>query len=220
MAGQRNSLPDITTTPKEENQQLYSSNLAIRTSHSIENILNDSSPPPKPIRSSLDNHPPPPIPPKKFLSKECDFLPFANVGDKYLRPMESKSPDKVSSNGSMGSISNNNLMDMESFNQPNFERISNLSEQQFLSKASFERSSNESGSLSITTQCNTIKHHRSHQIIINSSSSDVSNEINDEQFLQQGETNFLRRNTWNEAKVNSSDESKPPLPVNYLNFIH
>lgn len=48
IAGQRTSLPDIPLTPRERDILEQSSTKNIRTSHSTESILCDSSPPPKP----------------------------------------------------------------------------------------------------------------------------------------------------------------------------
>lgn len=48
LAGQRTSLPDIPLTPRERDILEKSQNNTMRTSHSTESILRDSSPPPKP----------------------------------------------------------------------------------------------------------------------------------------------------------------------------
>lgn len=45
---QRTSLPDIPLTPRERDILEQSQQKNLRTSHSIESILRDSSPPPKP----------------------------------------------------------------------------------------------------------------------------------------------------------------------------
>lgn len=45
---QRTSLPDIPLTPRERDILEQSQTKNLRTSHSIESILRDSSPPPKP----------------------------------------------------------------------------------------------------------------------------------------------------------------------------
>jgi len=47
---QRNSLPDIPLTPRERQilEQTAASSSLVRSSHSSESILRDSSPPPKP----------------------------------------------------------------------------------------------------------------------------------------------------------------------------
>lgn len=45
---QRTSLPDIPLTPRERDILDQSQSKNLRTSHSIESILRDSSPPPKP----------------------------------------------------------------------------------------------------------------------------------------------------------------------------
>lgn len=45
---QRTSLPDIPLTPRERDILEQSQTKHLRTSHSIESILRDSSPPPKP----------------------------------------------------------------------------------------------------------------------------------------------------------------------------
>lgn len=48
MANQRTSLPDIPLTPRERDILEQSQTKSMRTSHSTESILRDSSPPPKP----------------------------------------------------------------------------------------------------------------------------------------------------------------------------
>ncbi|XP_060526195.1 guanine nucleotide-releasing factor 2 isoform X2 [Cylas formicarius] len=71
---QRNSLPDIPLTPRErEILEQTSCALTVRSSHSTESVLRDSSPPPKPplpnsLRSRSETNSctsPPPLPPKK-----------------------------------------------------------------------------------------------------------------------------------------------------------
>lgn len=47
---QRTSLPDIPLTPRERDILEQTQSKTMRTSHSIESILRDSSPPPKPPR--------------------------------------------------------------------------------------------------------------------------------------------------------------------------
>ncbi|XP_066595509.1 guanine nucleotide-releasing factor 2-like isoform X3 [Prorops nasuta] len=78
---QRNSLPDIPLTPRERQilEQTATTSSLVRSSHSSESILRDSSPPPKPPlpdRTNVcipDDHrttetpPPPPLPPKRKI---------------------------------------------------------------------------------------------------------------------------------------------------------
>lgn len=64
VAGQRTSLPDIPLTPRERDILEQSSSKQIRTSHSTESILRESSPPPKPPLPNRNTNPPP-LPPKR-----------------------------------------------------------------------------------------------------------------------------------------------------------
>ncbi|XP_058977703.1 guanine nucleotide-releasing factor 2 isoform X2 [Musca domestica] len=64
VAGQRTSLPDITLTPKERDILEKTTSNPMHASYSTENILRDSSPPPKPPLPNR-SHNPPPLPPKK-----------------------------------------------------------------------------------------------------------------------------------------------------------
>ncbi|XP_055712987.1 guanine nucleotide-releasing factor 2 isoform X3 [Phlebotomus papatasi] len=63
VASQRTSLPDIPLTPRERDILEQQSSRTVRSSHSTESILRDTSPPPKPpLPSRLTD--PPPLPPK------------------------------------------------------------------------------------------------------------------------------------------------------------
>ncbi|XP_059619002.1 guanine nucleotide-releasing factor 2 isoform X2 [Phlebotomus argentipes] len=63
VASQRTSLPDIPLTPRERDILEQQSSRIVRSSHSTESILRDTSPPPKPpLPSRLTD--PPPLPPK------------------------------------------------------------------------------------------------------------------------------------------------------------
>ncbi|XP_073834083.1 C3G guanyl-nucleotide exchange factor isoform X3 [Musca autumnalis] len=64
VAGQRTSLPDITLTPKERDILEKTTSNPMHASYSTENILRESSPPPKPPLPNR-SHNPPPLPPKK-----------------------------------------------------------------------------------------------------------------------------------------------------------
>ncbi|XP_063983968.1 guanine nucleotide-releasing factor 2 isoform X3 [Diachasmimorpha longicaudata] len=119
LSAQRNSLPDIPLTPRERQileQTAASSNL-VRSSHSSESILRDSSPPPKPplpdrtnISLSEDNgsSTPPPLPPKRRtraqqLLDESEGLLASSLDRVSLR---SRSPEDSSSllSASAGSL--------------------------------------------------------------------------------------------------------------------
>lgn len=173
ITGQRNSLPDITTTPKEENGKFFPSSSQVRGSHSSENILSDGidgnpTPPPKPSRH-LNVPIPPSIPPKKPNMQTRDSLDSGNAF-----AYRSKSPDMNSSIGSMGSVFNNLSIDND-FNQLGMEdkldfvnvknSITSV-ENKFSSSSSFEhRTSNESGFVSISSQSNIIKQHQQQMIV-------------------------------------------------------
>jgi Rap guanine nucleotide exchange factor 1 len=131
MPAQRNSLPDIPLTPRE--RQLLEQNSCsppmVRSSHSSESILRDSSPPPKPplpdgvlfnISQSEPNSciTPPPLPPKKKnykshrLMDECYSMDNSPIASSLERvSVRSKSPeDSISllsaSAGSLDSMLN------------------------------------------------------------------------------------------------------------------
>lgn len=72
VAGQRTSLPDIPLTPRERDILEQSSNKQIRTSHSTESILRESSPPPKPPLPNRSNNPPP-LPPKRRNQQKSNY---------------------------------------------------------------------------------------------------------------------------------------------------
>lgn len=62
--GQRTSLPEISLTPNQRDLLEKSQTNTMRSSHSTESILRESSPPPKPpLPNRISN--PPPIPPKR-----------------------------------------------------------------------------------------------------------------------------------------------------------
>ncbi|XP_055301068.1 guanine nucleotide-releasing factor 2 isoform X17 [Sitodiplosis mosellana] len=63
---QRTSLPDIPLTPRERDILEQSQSKNLRTSHSIESMLRDSSPPPKPPLPERASNPPP-LPPKRKI---------------------------------------------------------------------------------------------------------------------------------------------------------
>jgi hypothetical protein len=174
ITGQRNSLPDITTTPKNENGKFFPSSSQVRGSHSSENILSDDidgdpTPPPKPSRH-LNVPIPPTIPPKKQNTQTRDSFDSSSAfGNR------SKSPDMNSSIGSMGSMLNNLSIDND-FNHLGMEDIKldfiNVKnsitsvENKFSSSSSFEhRTSNESGFVSISSQSNIIKQHQQQMIV-------------------------------------------------------
>ncbi|XP_046735450.1 guanine nucleotide-releasing factor 2 isoform X2 [Diprion similis] len=117
---QRNSLPDIPLTPRERQilEQTATANTLVRSSHSSESILRDSSPPPKPplpdrtnVSASEENSstgPPPPLPPKKRtraqqLLDESETLLASSLDRVSLR---SRSPEDSSSllSASAGSL--------------------------------------------------------------------------------------------------------------------
>ncbi|XP_063912311.1 guanine nucleotide-releasing factor 2 isoform X2 [Zophobas morio] len=131
MPAQRNSLPDIPLTPRE--RELLEQNShgppLVRSSHSSESILRDSSPPPKPplpdgvLFNISHSEPsscitPPPLPPKKKNyklhrpSKECCSIDNSPVTSSLERvSVRSKSPeDSISllsaSAGSLDSMLN------------------------------------------------------------------------------------------------------------------
>lgn len=221
ITGQRNSLPDITTTPKEENGKFFPSSSQVRGSHSSENILSDSidgnpTPPPKPSRH-LNVPIPPSIPPKKQNMQTRDSVDSGNVF-----AYRSKSPDMNSSIGSMGSMLNNLSIDND-FNQLgisedklDFVNVKNSItsvENKFTSSSSFEhRTSNESGFVSISSQSNIIKQHQQQMIVTTQDHDDVQKISNLDQQpivisspLQEREFKYT---------FNSSDAtSPPPLPV-------
>lgn len=177
ITGQRNSLPDITTTPRDENGKFFPSSSQVRASHSSENILSDDidgeleEPPPKPSRH-LNVPIPPSIPPKKPNTQSTrDSLD--SCSNAYT--IRSKSPDMNSSIGSMGSMLNNLSMDND-FNHLDIEDVKldfvNVKnsvtsvENKFSSSSSFEhRTSNESGFVSITSQSNIFKKHQEQTIV-------------------------------------------------------
>ncbi|XP_044007017.1 guanine nucleotide-releasing factor 2 isoform X2 [Aphidius gifuensis] len=124
LTSQRNSLPDIPLTPRERQilEQTAASSTLVRSSHSTESILRDSSPPPKPpfpertnlydetneSSSSTTTPPPPPLPPKKRtraqqLLDESDILLSSSLDRVSLR---SRSPEDSSSllSASAGSL--------------------------------------------------------------------------------------------------------------------
>lgn len=84
MPAQRNSLPDIPLTPRERQILEQTSCVTpsmVRSSHSTESILRDSSPPPKPplpenlCRSDPSSCvTPPPLPPKKKSFRAHPFM--------------------------------------------------------------------------------------------------------------------------------------------------
>jgi hypothetical protein len=181
ITGQRNSLPDITTTPKDENGQFYASgHHQVRTSHSIENILHtdhdddvDSiAPPPKPSRL-LSVPTPPSIPPKKPRDSVDNSNVFA-FSTRNMSLERSKSPDMNSSIGSMGSMLNNLSIDND-FHQFDNDDVKHdfssncnvkVVENKFSSSSSSveqHRTSNESGFVSITSQSNIFKQQQQQQ---------------------------------------------------------
>ncbi|KAG7209272.1 hypothetical protein KM043_015388 [Ampulex compressa] len=117
---QRNSLPDIPLTPRERQilEQTAATSSLVRSSHSSESILRDSSPPPKPplpdrtnICLSEENSSsgtPPPLPPKRRtraqqLLDESEGLLASSLDRVSLR---SRSPEDSSSllSASAGSL--------------------------------------------------------------------------------------------------------------------
>ncbi|XP_076232133.1 C3G guanyl-nucleotide exchange factor isoform X4 [Calliopsis andreniformis] len=117
---QRNSLPDIPLTPRERQilEQTVATTSLVRSSHSSESILRDSSPPPKPplpertnVCPSEDNSSsgtPPPLPPKRRtrtqqLLDESEGLLASSLDRVSLR---SRSPEDSSSllSASAGSL--------------------------------------------------------------------------------------------------------------------
>ncbi|CAD7091003.1 unnamed protein product [Hermetia illucens] len=114
VAGQRTSLPDIPLTPIERDILEKSSLSTMKTSHSTESILRDSSPPPKPPLPNRCPHPPP-LPPKRrsqpkqnSITNESNYSVDSSLlscGLDHLS-MRSKSPDDNSSllSASAGSL--------------------------------------------------------------------------------------------------------------------
>lgn len=167
--GQRNSLPDITTTPKDENGKFFPSSSQVRASQSSENILSDGidgelTPPPKPSRH-LNVPLPPSIPPKKPTRDSLDS------GNAF--GYRSKSPDMNSSIGSMGSMLNNLSIDND-FTQLGIEDVkldfvnvkNSITSFEKSSSSTFEhRTSNESGIGSITSQSNIFKQQHQQTIV-------------------------------------------------------
>ncbi|XP_076674836.1 C3G guanyl-nucleotide exchange factor isoform X1 [Andrena cerasifolii] len=117
---QRNSLPDIPLTPRERQilEQTAATTSLVRSSHSSESILRDSSPPPKPplperanVCLSVENSSsgtPPPLPPKRRtraqqLLDESEGLLASSLDRVSLR---SRSPEDSSSllSASAGSL--------------------------------------------------------------------------------------------------------------------
>lgn len=113
VAGQRTSLPDIPLTPRERDILEQSSNKSIRTSHSTESILRDSSPPPKPPLPNRHINPPP-LPPKRRIQQQKiyqnDCLSATDFGGPDLvigldrMSMRSRSPDDNTSLLSVSSL--------------------------------------------------------------------------------------------------------------------
>nr|XP_050863767.1 guanine nucleotide-releasing factor 2 isoform X4 [Vespula vulgaris] len=120
LAPQRNSLPDIPLTPREREilEQTAANNSLVRSSHSSESILRDSSPPPKPplpdrtnvcfSEENSSSGTPPPLPPKRrtrtqqLLDESESFL--ASSLDRVS--LRSRSPEDSSSilSASAGSL--------------------------------------------------------------------------------------------------------------------
>ncbi|XP_048260263.1 guanine nucleotide-releasing factor 2 isoform X6 [Bombus terrestris] len=120
MTPQRNSLPDIPLTPRERQilEQTAASTSLVRSSHSSESILRDSSPPPKPplpertnmclSEENSSSGTPPPLPPKRrtrgqqLLDESEGFLASSLDGVS----LRSRSPEDSSSllSASAGSL--------------------------------------------------------------------------------------------------------------------
>lgn len=214
ITGQRNSLPDI-TTPKEENGQFSTSSLQVRTSHSIEDMLHDerdgaSRPPPKPSRLNVPT--PPTIPPKKPRDS-VDSNPFVfNAMKSSLE--RSKSPDMNSSIGSMGSMFNNssnendfNTLDIEDVkldinHSSSSMKTSHMVESKCLLSFDQNRTSNESGFGSITSQI--FKHHQTQAIFEHSKLMSSSHSQDDVQSIIIPSTQYTFSN---------DEETPPPLPI-------
>ncbi|XP_076755650.1 C3G guanyl-nucleotide exchange factor isoform X4 [Xylocopa sonorina] len=117
---QRNSLPDIPLTPRERQilEQTAATTSLVRSSHSSESILRDSSPPPKPplperpsvclSEENSSSGTPPPLPPKRKtraqqLLDESEGLLASSLDGVSLR---SRSPEDSSSllSASAGSL--------------------------------------------------------------------------------------------------------------------
>lgn len=230
--GQRNSLPDITTTPKDENGKFFPSSSQVRASQSSENILSDgidgdNPPPTKPPRH-LNVPLPPSIPPKKPNTQTRD-----SVDSSHAYAYRSKSPDMNSSIGSMGSMLNNLSIDND-FNNLGIEdgkldfinvknSISSV-ENKFSSSSSFEhRTSNESGFVSITSQSNifkqqhqqmfvTTQEHSSPIMSISQSHDDVQKISNlDQQPIVISSP--LQEREFKYNFISDDTTSPPPLPV-------
>ncbi|XP_017776217.1 PREDICTED: guanine nucleotide-releasing factor 2 isoform X2 [Nicrophorus vespilloides] len=115
LPSQRNSLPDIPLTPREREilEQTSCTPGKVRSSHSSESILRDSSPPPpKPPLpdGALFNRPeknvtPPPLPPKKKPARNLDDSDLNIYGLERIS-LRSKSPEDSSSllSASAGSL--------------------------------------------------------------------------------------------------------------------
>ncbi|XP_071051039.1 guanine nucleotide-releasing factor 2 isoform X3 [Onthophagus taurus] len=121
---QRNSLPDIPLTPRDLEKLEDSScpSRVVRSSHSTESILRDSSPPPKPplprglySKESGTIMTPPPLPPKKkhienFTYFNSDSSIFKNSFERMSlisRSLEDSSSILSESAGSLDSMLNN-----------------------------------------------------------------------------------------------------------------
>ncbi|KAH8290053.1 hypothetical protein KR044_006114 [Drosophila immigrans] len=74
---QRTSLPDIALTPKERDILEQSNVNPMRGSHSIESILRDTSPPPKPPLPNRSSNPPP-LPPKRRSQPQSQLMQATN----------------------------------------------------------------------------------------------------------------------------------------------
>ncbi|XP_060663798.1 guanine nucleotide-releasing factor 2 isoform X5 [Drosophila nasuta] len=77
VAAQRTSLPDIALTPKERDILEQSNVNPMRGSHSIESILRDTSPPPKPPLPNRASNPPP-LPPKRRSQPQSQLMQASN----------------------------------------------------------------------------------------------------------------------------------------------
>ncbi|XP_051860726.1 guanine nucleotide-releasing factor 2 isoform X6 [Drosophila albomicans] len=77
VAAQRTSLPDIALTPKERDILEQSNVNPMRGSHSIESILRDTSPPPKPPLPNRASNPPP-LPPKRRSQPQSQLMQATN----------------------------------------------------------------------------------------------------------------------------------------------
>lgn len=217
ITGQRNSLPDITTTPKDENGQFFTtSSHNVRTSHSIENILHDDvnlEPPPKPSRINLTT--PPSIPPKKprdsVDNSSNNINNVFNFNTMKASLERSKSPDLNSSTGSTGSTTllDNGFEDAKfdfnsSFNMKTMHMVESKSSS---SSMEVNRTSNESGFGSITSGSNIFKTHET--IMENKQMIHHDEKVIDKQLivisspLQDGDFKY----------VFDKVEERPPLPI-------